>query len=842
MRVEGVEVELVGVTDEFRADILAAARTLVDGLGPATQDASRVIREMASAAQQSSALIESSFAGIDVDFGAAEAREAAEAIATSAEEAGRAATVVREHRAALASVGSVQRDATQAARQQAEVLRQLSQAEERIAEDVRSARAAFEEGRAAAEDYTAAIEFARGEAERFGVSAGSDLARALTEAELAIAAAAFEGRELADVMGTVGKESQDAAEAAKESLKEIEAVFRDDMARIKEHQVRGFITPDEARRLGREAAEMYNQGILGVIDALPPGQSMRGIFTEAAGSLKDVEQASQGATINVGRLSQTMGSLMRQTVGLPPVVGQLSSTLGSLALGGAVTTGVLAGLTAIAAAYHHLTRDTREARQEQEEALEVLRRLAGQQRVADLGPGGIEREAAEKAAGRLREINAEIERETRRAEVARSELVRWGEEERSDRTIAEAELRIAALREEWDEVHRLMRAGFRGGDEIQARADEREAERARAAAQRALAERQRSQDLVNDLQHQIDAQERLLRVADAEDSVRRDALRQINMEAAIRQALSTAIEGHEDAVRDLVGQLHQLTWAEEDARRAADDRKKAEEEARDATKLLGDNYQQVIGNLRAARDESQRLLAAHRDGEDAVRELQVVLAGEAAVRQFVAQNTEAQREELDKLLPAIRAAAEGAARASSDLRQFQEDAKDAADALKASRAWMDEWAGAVVSATVQVRGSFGEMAQDVLRQIALVTARLAAMYVLMQAFAPFAGGTGIGAALHRAASQPFGGGRARGGHVSAGTAYVVGEQGPELMIPSASGTVVPATSSRDVTVRVDLSALPPAPRAMTPEAVATDDWWRRVFGALKVDYDDRGGS
>jgi hypothetical protein len=37
----------------------------------------------------------------------------------------------------------------------------------------------------------------------------------------------------------------------------------------------------------------------------------------------------------------------------------------------------------------------------------------------------------------------------------------------------------------------------------------------------------------------------------------------------------------------------------------------------------------------------------------------------------------------------------------------------------------------------------------------------------------------------------FGGGRAMGGPVSANTAYVVGERGPELFVPGNSGTIIP---------------------------------------------------
>jgi Flp pilus assembly pilin Flp len=39
--------------------------------------------------------------------------------------------------------------------------------------------------------------------------------------------------------------------------------------------------------------------------------------------------------------------------------------------------------------------------------------------------------------------------------------------------------------------------------------------------------------------------------------------------------------------------------------------------------------------------------------------------------------------------------------------------------------------------------------------------------------------------------QLFGGGRAMGGPVNAGTSYIVGERGPELFMPNASGTIIP---------------------------------------------------
>jgi phage-related minor tail protein len=55
----------------------------------------------------------------------------------------------------------------------------------------------------------------------------------------------------------------------------------------------------------------------------------------------------------------------------------------------------------------------------------------------------------------------------------------------------------------------------------------------------------------------------------------------------------------------------------------------------------------------------------------------------------------------------------------------------------------------------------------------------------------------------------FGGARATGGPVASGKAYLVGERGPELFMPGASGTIIPndfgGGGSVNVTVNIDAS-------------------------------------
>lgn len=80
-----------------------------------------------------------------------------------------------------------------------------------------------------------------------------------------------------------------------------------------------------------------------------------------------------------------------------------------------------------------------------------------------------------------------------------------------------------------------------------------------------------------------------------------------------------------------------------------------------------------------------------------------------------------------------------------------------------------------------------DVLKDLLKQITSM--------VLSKAFSALFGGLfgGGGGFLGRL----FGGFRASGGPVTAGRAYVVGERGPELMVPNASGTIVPNHALND---------------------------------------------
>ena len=77
------------------------------------------------------------------------------------------------------------------------------------------------------------------------------------------------------------------------------------------------------------------------------------------------------------------------------------------------------------------------------------------------------------------------------------------------------------------------------------------------------------------------------------------------------------------------------------------------------------------------------------------------------------------------------------------------------------------------------------------------------------------GGGGILASLASAAASLFGGapGRATGGPVTGGSAYVVGERGPELFVPTAAGRIAPAGGGAPGNVNITVNVATPADAA-----------------------------
>jgi phage-related minor tail protein len=99
-----------------------------------------------------------------------------------------------------------------------------------------------------------------------------------------------------------------------------------------------------------------------------------------------------------------------------------------------------------------------------------------------------------------------------------------------------------------------------------------------------------------------------------------------------------------------------------------------------------------------------------------------------------------------------------------------------------------------------------------LKKVALAAMEDIASASLRALFSPSGGGGGFGAGLLSGLSNLIAGlagspGRATGGPVSGGRAYVVGERGPELFVPSGTGRVEQLPGrTRDVRVAISLNS------------------------------------
>jgi hypothetical protein len=136
----------------------------------------------------------------------------------------------------------------------------------------------------------------------------------------------------------------------------------------------------------------------------------------------------------------------------------------------------------------------------------------------------------------------------------------------------------------------------------------------------------------------------------------------------------------------------------------------------------------------------------------------------------------------------------------------------------------------------KLRGVLAGIAQDIARIILRQTVTTPLAGLVMGGLSSAFGGSSLGDIRGPGGSTsiPFGGPRALGGPVEAGSAYLVGEQGPELFMPGQSGRIIPngQTGSTVVnqtiqisvgvaqTVRAEIAALMPAIKRQTVDAVA----------------------
>lgn len=158
-------------------------------------------------------------------------------------------------------------------------------------------------------------------------------------------------------------------------------------------------------------------------------------------------------------------------------------------------------------------------------------------------------------------------------------------------------------------------------------------------------------------------------------------------------------------------------------------------------------------------------------------------------------------DEIDRLVIAVRA----------DTAGFGRDVAAMRASLQEGLGGGAERAGRSIEAALARAVRNGKFGFDDLRQVAVAALGEVTKAALRSGVGAVAGGHGGGLAgiagslLSAALGLP---GRATGGPVSPGAAYLVGERGPEVFVPTTSGAVVPprGEAGRDVRVSIAINA------------------------------------
>lgn len=181
-------------------------------------------------------------------------------------------------------------------------------------------------------------------------------------------------------------------------------------------------------------------------------------------------------------------------------------------------------------------------------------------------------------------------------------------------------------------------------------------------------------------------------------------------------------------------------------------------------------------------------------------------------------------EEIERLVVSVRADTQGFARDVNEMRA-QLEGPFGAGVDRAGRLLENSLSRAIRT------GKFGF---EDLKRVALSVMSEIAAAAIRAGIGSLGGSSGEGGLLASAGSilgallgLP---GRATGGPVSPGRAYVVGERGPELFVPTSSGAVAPIAAKGPRDVRISIAVNAPAQTA--PEMLARSS--RQVARAVRA--------
>lgn len=188
------------------------------------------------------------------------------------------------------------------------------------------------------------------------------------------------GKEAASVMRNLGPAMAPPASVApavnrvSEAIKRMQdaarqsgaAKFAEDLRLLEERNNRAVTATqrlsDAMNRMRQSAQQAQAAAMASMIQAADPFQKQAAVAAKA--------------TVNFGRLRESLTGVAMAAAGASGPLGSFASTLGMMTAGAPIMVGVLAGIAALAFAWDRLTLKTRAAKKETEEAIARLRDLA----------------------------------------------------------------------------------------------------------------------------------------------------------------------------------------------------------------------------------------------------------------------------------------------------------------------------------------------------------------------------------------------------------------------------------------------------------------------------------
>ncbi len=212
----------------------------------------------------------------------------------------------------------------------------------------------------------------------------------------------------------------------------------------------------------------------------------------------------------------------------------------------------------------------------------------------------------------------------------------------------------------------------------------------------------------------------------------------------------------------------------------------ADVERRIASPFGGDDSDML--NLRI--EQLRRTEDIYRDIDTQVSILNKKLEEDRS-NKIIADNIKAleeRKQKLEELLPVLDQVEQAELRQNQLMEKYGFIADEAATAMSSAVQSVITGTGSVQEAFSDMFANIGKAFIDMATQMIAKALVMKALNILGSAFGGGGGGGG-GNIFTDIASR--GGLRANGGQVSANTPYIVGERGPELMVPSGNGTVIP---------------------------------------------------